>query len=548
MSRRDSSAESPFLAPGLVALWALAIAAGAYFRFHHLAPDAPHLDEWHPLLAIKRRNSFGLIASAFGLADRSIPVALYLETLSRTIGLSDLAMRIPFALCGLASLVVLPLALRSAASSRVTLPAYALLLAQMPFLVYYSRSIRPYGPATLFAFVAVAAWTRCSETHERVRWVWIYVGASAAVGWLLPVLLPFVVTPPLVECVARLRRNDRAGATRIVGIGLRLAAVLAILIGPALIRDVSSLAVKAARGGFEIWGSLAALEVLSGLTAAPLALLWGVVVATSAIFALRSGSSRTRAFALAALGQVVALVVVRPFGIDVATVLARYLLPVAALGWFPIADQLQRLAGRLSPGSVLLSILTALALPAALFWFGPLRGWFVPPPDDFATFRLYQRTNGARSSENADFPTRDVYRELRDLAPGSAAILEVPYSGYSGYPYGSHQLRHRQEVYLGVVSGFCAPINTIELAPAGVRGFELSRFLAVGDLPALRAHGIRYVYFHRHTEHQVGPVHLKDAFFNFDDCVSRFRKLTGIAPNLHDPVAVFDLEQEPHVQ
>jgi len=541
MNRRDSKADSPYLNLGLIALWVLALAAAAYFRFHHLAGDAPHLDEWHPLLAIKRRDRFELIASAFGLADRSIPVALYLELLSRTVGLSDLAMRVPFALCGMLSLVVLPLALKNAATTRFTLPTYALLLAQMPFLVYYSRSIRPYGPATLFAFVAVAAWTRCALTGDRGRWAWAYVGASAMVGWLLPVLLPFVVTPPLVELVSRLRRNDRAGATRIFAIGLKLTAVLAILIGPALIRDASSLAVKAARGGFEIWGSLSALRVLSGLSSTPLALLWGAAVAASAIFALRSGSSRARAFALAALGQLVALVVVRPFGIDVGTVLARYLLPVAALGWFAVADQLQRVVGRLGHGALLPSFLTALALPLALYWAGPLRGWFEPQPDNFATFRLYQRTNGARSFENADFPTRDVYRELRGLAPGSLAILEVPYSGYLGYPYGSHQLVHRQEVYLGVVSGFCAPINTIELAPVGVRGFALSRFLSVGDLPTLREHGIRYVYFHRHTERKVGSVYLKDAFFKFDDCVSRFQKLTGIVPTMRESVAVFDL-------
>ena len=125
--------------------------------------------------------------------------------------------------------------------------------------------------------------------------------------------------------------------------------------------------------------------------------------------------------------------------------------------------------------------------------------------------------------------------------PQSAAVLEVPYSGYLAESYGYYQLTHHQEVFLGVTADFCARHNTIELPPHGSRGFKLERFVALGDLAGMRRRGIRFVVLHRHSEKKVGEVYMKNTFFDFDKCVGAFQALSGVVPEIDDRVAFFDL-------
>ena len=531
-------------------LWGIALVAGAAFRLPFLLDETPHYDEWHPLLAVKRQK-LEKLATTFGKTDRSIPVALYLEGLTRTVGLSDLPMRLPFALAGLALLVAVPLAAKSKQQPEATAPAFALFLALSPLLVYYSRSIRPYGFSVLISFLGIFVLRRALAPGSPRRWIWLYVAAAALVGWFLPVHFPFVVTPLLVAAFERARRDGLRAAFPAIGIGLRVGAALLVLLGPALLRDSGSLAEKAGAGGFDLYGLLATPSILCGTHSRLITGAWIALAIWSAVAAFRRSDEKLRLLTVAAFGQLAAVVVARPWLVDEPVVLSRYLLPCGVVAWLLVADLLQRAVARsFSPEPGYAAIVAPLLVGFLLYANGPLRGWLGTGPDNFASTRLHDHFwgGGESAAPGSWLPAPPAfYRRIEELPPRSAAVLEVPYSGYLSEPYAYYQLRHRQVVYLGVVADFCAPHNTIELPAAGDRGFELERFLALGDVTTLREKGVRFVLLHRHSERKVGEVYLRNTFFNFDRCTEAFAKASGVTPEVDERGAWFDLGAPPAV-
>ena len=538
----DSPAPAGRRRAAILLLWLVALVVGASLRLPHLLAETPHYDEWHPLLAVKRQN-LEKIATTFGKADRSLPVSIYAELLTRSIGLSDLALRLPFAVTGLALLIVLPLAIRRRSQPDAVAPMFALMLAISPLLVYYSRAIRPYGVATLCALLAVLALRRALAPDGR-RWVWAYVASAALVGWTLPVFFPFAVVPLAGEFLSRWRRQGFAAAKPALGIGLRLGAVLLVLLGPALWRDSASLSEKTGSSGFDLFGLLATPRVLCGTHSWLLMALWLSAVVWGGVVAWRRSDKVLQPLILACGGQIAAVAVAQPYLIDEAIVLTRYLLPVGVVGWLLVCDLLQRKIALLAEvRRDAAAVVGALAVGLVVFLSGPLHGWLHGAPDNFASTRLHNQFWAQKSVSSGRWPPLppESYARFESLPPRSAAVLEVPYSGYLAEPYGYYQLTHRQEVFLGVTADFCARRNTIELPPFGSRGFKLARFVALGDLEGMRRRGIRFVVLHRHTEKKVGEVYLKNTFFDFDKCVGAFAALSGVVPEIDDRIAFFDL-------
>jgi hypothetical protein len=253
----------------------------------------------------------------------------------------------------------------------------------------------------------------------------------------------------------------------------------------------------------------------------------------------------TRPLLIAGLAQLGAVLLVRPRGIQTGFVLARYLLPVAAAVAILACARIRRVADGPAPRAVTTAALAAAAL-LGLAAFGPLRDWHGPGPDAFASTRLYRRIAAPESSEARDrVPLPSAYAPIARAAPGSGAVLEVPYFVSVPPHLGDAQRRHRQEVFLGVTAGFCARARTIEIPPRGRDGFELSRFVDPGDPAALRALGIRWAVFHSEAEVRLRGLPPAQAFYGFERCVAEFARRSGRAPTLTGGLAVFDLDAPP---
>jgi predicted membrane-bound mannosyltransferase len=149
-----------------------AVACGAFLRLYLLPGQILLDDEWHALNYVLGR-SFAFLATHFSVPGAtSVPMNLYTRLLLETTGWSETMLRLPAVLAGLLSLLVLPPLVRRIFGTPTAM-LFAVLLAISPFLLFYSRSARPYGVVLLLASVSMLScwlWTATGRRRWAVAW------------------------------------------------------------------------------------------------------------------------------------------------------------------------------------------------------------------------------------------------------------------------------------------------------------------------------------------------------------------------------------------
>jgi hypothetical protein len=293
--------------------------AGALARTWSLHLQVYSGDETHAVWSALNMPLSEILVT-YRLADHCIPLASFYRLLVRSgVGLSEVVLRAPAVLAGLAATAVLPLLVlrwaRSGDGDGATgarwAALYCALLAISPSLVYYSRIARPYAIVAFLAPLAAAAfwrWWRGGGTGWAVLWA-LAGGLSA---WFHLGTAPFVAAPLLWAAgdllVARWRRRadpaatepDRrspgwlALATAGAGLGLALAAFLVPAHG-SLLRLMRRKG--AAAEGIDAAGLWDVARLQAGSAWPWVAALFWLAVALSFVAALRRGG-RARAVAL----------------------------------------------------------------------------------------------------------------------------------------------------------------------------------------------------------------------------------------------------------
>jgi uncharacterized membrane protein len=202
MDSRPTAKRNRFFYP----LLGIIVIAGVYLRLYQFLLQVLLDDEWHAVHQLLQKGPRELFLT-IGQADFSIPLGLLYWVEKEWFGLSELGMRWPMMLAGIATLAVLPLYARRFVGDGVAL-LFAALLAMSPMLVFYSRMARPYALTLMLALLALAAFQRFIEPGQR-RWqpALVYVLSAVASGWLHLVSLPFVVAPFLVAGLPALARR-----------------------------------------------------------------------------------------------------------------------------------------------------------------------------------------------------------------------------------------------------------------------------------------------------------------------------------------------------
>ena len=237
-----------------------AVVVGSFLRLDQFGAQVLIDDEWHAVHQVLQRTPRQMFLD-FGTADYSIPLGILDWYLSRGWGLSESAMRLPMLLCGLVTLVLLPLYV-APRLGRATAGLFALLLAISPLLVIYSRLARPYAITLLLGWIAHAAFQRYhASTRGRTAAGLGYGTAATLAVWLHPIAAPFVLAP-LLWALAQLRRvapaARRAHTLRLARLALPTGVAMAVLILPPLFARPQSLASKS---GIDMPG----LEALAGV-------------------------------------------------------------------------------------------------------------------------------------------------------------------------------------------------------------------------------------------------------------------------------------------
>jgi len=310
--------------------FALAIGVGIALRLDQFASQLLLEDEWHSVYRVVHETPSAILLD-FGHSDSSIPLTLLYFAEAHGFGLSELAMRWPMLLAGVATLALFPwYAARHVGWAEALL--FAALLAISPLLYFFSRMARPYAITLLLLYVAHVAFRRYIEAETpRPRDAALYAGGATLAAWLHPIAAPFAVAPFLPAAWRWLSAGrERLALIRLavlaVAAGLPMAAVLL----PPLIAHPESLSLKSGIdlpradtlvGVWYAWfgtGSSPAVVACALLAVAGLPTVWRRL-------------PEARSMLAGGMLSVLAILLARPAWIGNPLTLARYLLPVLPL-------------------------------------------------------------------------------------------------------------------------------------------------------------------------------------------------------------------------
>ena len=525
--------------------WALPVLAAAAVRTYRLPDQMLTGDEWHALhraIHLPYRE----LLSTFGLSDHSIALALYFRAAMDTLGLSDPLLRAPFLLCGVLSVFLIPAAVRREAGPFAAC-TLAWLLALSPVLIFFSRTARPYAMTLLLAWGGALAFLQWWTTGRK-RWAVAFWACSVATGYLLVIVLPFVLGSLVFAVLHMLRRRRPAGLPglrELAWLGFATMAALAALLLPAVLTDFWSLSGAAGpvtRAGFTAGEGLGALQVLSGDPGAAAGGVLGVLAGLGGVAAFRRAPRLTAFVSTLSALQVAAIYVALPAGTGERMVLARYLLPVLPALLLFAAAGVEAVASVAAPAARrILRVGLAFALVVGLFIAGPGPAALMGPAN-WVSHQLYVAFwfgQGAYPDIVRRVP--DFYESLVPLRPGEVTLVEVPSYIFSlSNPLAHYQSVHRQRTLIGFHNGLCGRLRKGEV-PWGRTDIRLRNYVFLADPVGVRRAGATHVVFHRRMSRETAiPSFIVDEP-DLSGCIAAYRFRCGPAVYEDEDVVVFDI-------
>ncbi|HYN21574.1 MAG TPA: glycosyltransferase family 39 protein [Thermoanaerobaculia bacterium] len=296
---------------------------GTFLRLWNLHNQILGDDELH-LVRTALTQPLGTILTTYQKVDTCIPLsALYRVLAEAGLRLTELNLRLPALLSGLALLVIAPL-WADRRLGRGTAIAFAWLLAISPGLVLYSRIARPYMPVVLLSFgaaVAFDAWWRRGGWSRGAAYAFL----AALAFWFHPVAAPLALAPLLFGALSV--RDRRQAVSVAVLAAVTVFTVLAIL-APPLPSFLEVLGAKHQELELapKVWGALAKLQAGTARLVQT-GLFW--VVAVLGLWRLLREERELGAFTgCLVAGQLAGLLLASPLGLDAPLIFHRYALVV----------------------------------------------------------------------------------------------------------------------------------------------------------------------------------------------------------------------------
>jgi hypothetical protein len=470
--------------------WLVVIVVAVWLRFWQLHLQILLDDEWHAIHRLMRAD-WRDIALSFGLADYSIPLTLLFNGLYETTGLAEWHMRALPMLFGLATVVVVPVALKPWLDWRERW-LLALLIALSPLLIHYTRQVRPYALVTLMGFLAMVALWRWWHDGDR-RWLFLFVPAAVLSAWLHALTAVFTGAALTWFGVAGLVQWLRHGSPRrlvtVLVTGFVTVGACSALILPPLLSTPQAIAEKAGVDQIGVATVVQSWELLIG-SANPLTALLILVLAACGAWRL---SLRDRAFVLywawLVAVSTMAIMLLRPAWIHHALVFVRYnaiahpmILALVSVGTVWLGGQFARRWP--APGGSLHYLALGGLAGLMLYLTGPL-------PDLYRG--INQFTNGTRYQFDYDLE-RSPFNFLHELPvppfyesmaeePGDWEVVEAPWHFETSMsPLSEYQRVHGRPVRIGMISGLCVDWTWGEVQPAARDRLRLPRFVFLSDL------------------------------------------------------------------
>ena len=525
---------------------ATALLVGGWLRWYLLADQVFSDDEWHGLYYAIGKSPFWLLTHFSIPGATCIPLNYYTWLLGRSIGWSELSLRMPSVICGVLCVMAGPLLAREIIGvRRATLLGW--LLAISPLLVFYSRICRPYSAVALLAFASIlfaSRWLLAGGMRPAV--LFAITGTLAIYFHLFAVVTVAAPMGMVLIYLIRARLVKASGQT-VAGPSLRewimAAAIITggcvILVLPALIHSLHSTFFNVALAGKLSFQSLPKLaQLISGTGQPVLVVLFWTAFIVGVIEQCRRnpwiGWMLVSLFPLHAL----ALILSRPDSAQSAIVLARYCIPLVPVSLLFVACGLQAalaaIADRVTLRPALQTVMAA-AVVGAFILAGPLPQCYLAP-NNFTNHGAYQhrynRIDWQQSFVSdltpADFTLITTVRAdeispfYQWLAnhPSARPVVEYPMMiGDHFNPFYYYQHFHRRSVLVGytvdvaLANGLAAgniygntyidQVLSLVRDPAQL-GFR--NLISMDDVAAMRGRRVEFVILHKRFEAQLSEV------------------------------------------
>jgi hypothetical protein len=480
-----------------------AIAAGAWLRWYQLGIQVLVDDEWHALHKVIHSDAYG-IATTFGFADHSIPLALYYRFLALHGGLTEWVMHLPMLVAGIVLLVAAALSLKRETTTPVR-AAWVTLLAISPLLVYYSKTARPYALTSVLTFVAILAFRRWwLRDGSNAVWGTSYVAATFFAGWLHPITLPFTLLP-FVYYGARALQSvlrdpnapQRTALVRLLVLGIVTAFLLAAALAPPLVNDWSRFSAKAGTDAVTLESIYRTLLMLFGISQPALL----VILAALTAMGVRTLWQRERDLAaylgIVLLGAAVAIALARPQWIHHPGVFARYLVPTLPFVLLFLAEGVVACTALLRRPA---SAPTVVVIGATLLcWAGPMPDYLYRPNQFIGHLKFqfdYDPAHNPYVLEIPNDPIPEFYRQLSQRPTRTLTLIEAPWRLESNFnPHPWYQEIHRQYVKIGLVTPVCG-VRDFGEYPATVRALRMRELVHLSEILAGKSYGADYLVMH----------------------------------------------------
>ena len=513
---------------GYYGAWALIITFALLLRLWMLPGQLLADDEWHALNQVINVSPMTTFIS-FGYSDHSIPMTLFYFVLSAIAPLTEIMMRLPMMLVGMASIIVIPWILRAllAPHERLLLGA---LLAVSPLLVYYSRTARPYAISTLLVVIAIVCFY-CWFRNRQIRHAAGYVLCAATAAWLLPVNLPILLMPFIffgvlaLNSVVRDRQYHDIKALFLLGLVTLIP--LLVLLGPPVYFSLGDISSRVGVHTITLSTLMATFQLLAGSKYTAINLIALFLIACGVIVLMKR--NRLICLYLITCSMIAFLVCIASGAawIHHPLVVARYILPVLPFLLLFITLGASSLAQRFLSGNLLTRRASLLAVPVVLVTFGPLWAPYLQPQNQFTGHMAYQFDYDWETNVYNDdldvLPIADFYHQLSREEPGQYHLAIAPwFIQWHWNRWYLDQRVHQQRVSAAFLSGFCGSSFYGEYEPAR-SDIDLQHVIHLVDLVAGEdsPDNINFLVY------QKTPARSEIDYRPFEGCLTRIRTTFG---------------------
>jgi hypothetical protein len=500
---------------------------GVYLRLDQFIQQVLLDDEWHVVHQLLEHGP-GKLVRTFGVADFSIPLALFYWLELKLFGLSELAMRWPMMLAGIAFLCLAPLYVRRCFDDRVAL-AFMFLLAVSPRLITYSRTARPYALTILISLLALVLFQKFVDSDRpSVKWGGLYVLCAVASSWLHVISLLIVVAPFLVFGLPALLKRDWQRVMRLLKLGSVTLAGLLLVLLPPMLGDPISLELRVAT-------DLPGIQTVYGMlfswlgTSSPWLVLIACLLALAGIGPVWRRLPVTKSLLSGLLLTLALILVTGPAWVQYPLTLSRYLLAGAPLLLLAVAAGAVRchslLSLQLGTMGRNLSVLMFAAIIVLMGVSSPLQTTLASPNSN--SLHAYYQFD-YRNDENLvrlyqeKYPVSPLWQKLAELPRESVKIAASPFSFETSHWDAARWERiSGQRVMPGYLTGFCGGFWWGEVPRDG--GFRFRNVAYLSDRADMVERGFDLLVFQK-------PVALPDAepgrgfALNAGQCESQVRR------------------------